>query len=263
MAFCPNCGSPVQPGTTSCMKCGGPAVDAAPPPPQAPVYVTAPSPNSFQPGPYQPGFGAPLPDPSPMALIMAAGSWVICGPILSVPAVIKARSDMAGIREGRYNPNSMSMCQIAFWVGAINAGLYLLVFAFVAIIFIFTLFVASTAPSHRPRVTTSPVRVTTSTAPVRDFETIEREVERQMATRPETDRKLWRQVRDELRLMRKQKGAGPLPEARGLSELLRSSGTDAKLWAALTELERKAAEDSGRDAPSRVVPAEAPPEDPK
>lgn len=263
MAFCPNCGSPVHPGVTSCMKCGGPAGDAAPPPPpQAPVYVTAPSPHSFQPGPFQPGYGMPLPDPSPMALIMAAASWVVCGPILSVPAVIKARSDIAGVRDGRYNPNSMSMCQIAFWVGAINAGLYLIIFLLVAILFAFGFFVAATAPSHRPHVS-SPVRVTTSTAPARDYETIERDVERQMATRPETDRKLWRQVRDELRLMRKQKGAGPLPEARGLSELLRSSGTDAKLWASLTELERRAAEDSGRDAPARVVPAEAPPADPK
>lgn len=262
MAFCPNCGSSIDAGATSCVKCGGLAGAPSPAaPPSTPVYVTAPSPNSFQPGAFQPGYGMPLPDPSPMAIILAAGSWVLCGPLLSVPAVFKARSDMAGIREGRYNPNSMGMCQIAFWIGAINAGLYLLAFLFIGVLFVFGFFVAATAkPHHRPSFTTSPTPISSGarSGVVRTYEAVESDVERLMVARPESERKLWRQTRDDLRTMRRQKGAGPLPEAKGLTELLRIAEADPKLRSALVELERKAAEESGREAPAREMPAEAP-----
>lgn len=271
MAFCPNCGSSIDAGATSCMKCGGLAGAASPAAPShSPVYVTAPSPNSFQPGAYQPGYGMPLPDPSPMAIIMAAGSWVVCGPLLSVPAVIKARSDMAGVREGRYNPNSMGMCQIAFWIGAINAGLYLALLLLIGVLFAFGFIFAATAkPHHRPTISTAPTSSSSGvrSGVVRTYEAIESDVERLMAARPESERKLWRQTRDDLRTLRRQKGAGPLPEAKGLTELLRISEADPKLRSALVQLESKAAQESGREAPAREMPAEAPgqgppPEDP-
>lgn len=260
MAFCPNCGSQVDPGVAACAKCGGQTGASAPAAAPSPVYVTAPSPNSFQSGAYQPGYtGMPLPDPSPMALIMAAGSWAICGPLLSVPAVIKARSDIAGIREGRYNPNSMSMCQIAFWVGAVNAGLYLALFLLIGVLFAFGFFVAATAP-HHTTISTSPTRTPAPVraASVRPYESVESDVERLMAARPESERKIWRQTREDLRVLRRQKGTGLIPEAKGLTELLRIAESDLKLRSALVELEQKAAEESGREAPPRVMPAEAP-----
>ncbi|MEK7468753.1 MAG: hypothetical protein AAB074_15185 [Planctomycetota bacterium] len=258
MAFCPSCGSPVDAGSTSCAKCGGPSAAR----PAAPVYVTAPSPHSGQPGGFQPAYGAVLPDPSPMALILAAASWVICGPVLSIPAVFMARSNIRGVREGRFNPNSLSMSQLAFWVAAINVGVGLISIIVVALIFGGAMFFAATVP-HTMHSPGAPSRISGYSS-TQAYESIEKDVESRMAARPESERKLWRQTRDDLRTMRRQRGSGTMPEAKGFAELLRASDANEPLWVALTALERKAAVESGRIAPVRprpagFTPAEAPP----
>jgi hypothetical protein len=265
MAFCPTCGSAIDAGSTTCARCGVPPL-TMPPPPAAPVYVTAPAPNAWQPGGFQqPGGGSILPDASPMALILAAAAWVVgCGPLLSIPAVIKARSDIRGIREGRYNPNSLSMSQIALWIGGINIVLSIVGLAILGLIFGAGFFFAATAPRHMPP---SHAPIAIQSIPARSYESVEKDVEKLMSTRPESERKLWRETRDDLKSMRKQHGSGTLPEAKGLTALLKASESNEPLWTALASLERQAAQESGRVAPARprpagFAPAEAPPTGP-
>ncbi|KAF0243493.1 MAG: hypothetical protein FD180_3383 [Planctomycetota bacterium] len=262
MAFCPSCGSPVDAAGTSCAKCGGPSSAPSAPPP-TPVYVTAPGPNSWQQGGAPPAYGATLPDPSPLALILAAAAWVVgCGPLLSIPAWIKARSDIRSIQEGRLNPSGLGMCQVAYWVALINVILFGfgLVIAAIAMIFMFAAVAA--VPKHM--TVRAPVSASSSmSVSARPYEAVERDVENLMVARPESERKLWRQACEDLRIMRRQKGTGMLPVAKGLPELLRAAESSEPLWTALTALEQKAAKESGRVAPTRprpasFLPAEAP-----
>jgi hypothetical protein len=258
MAFCPNCGSLVDAGVSACSKCGAPvAASAPPPPPQA--FASAPSPAGFQPL-SQPGYGAPLPDVQPIAIILAAASWVVCGPLASLPAVIIARNDLRAIREGRVNPAGQSQSQLAFWIGAVNLAMYVLLL--LAIILFGALgFLMAAGTAHHSRSMPAPVAPLSAHPEfaTRPYEDLEREVERMMADYPEPERKLWREAKDDLRAQRKVKGTGAMPEVKGLSALLSATAGNEMLWSSLAELERKAGAESGRTVTPRTRPAEAPP----
>lgn len=253
MAFCPNCGSFVDAGMSSCTKCGGAVAASAPAPVPQQQFVNVQSPAGFQ-----PGYGAPLPDVQPIAIILAAVSWIVCGPVASLPAVIMARNDLRGIREGRLNPSGQQQSQLAFWIGAINLALYGLLILFFVLIMGVGFFAAMSVPKHHPSIVPTPVVTTHPELVAKTYDDLERDVEKMMALRPETERKLWREAKDDLRAQRKLRGTGELPEVKGLTALMTASATNESLWSALAELERKAAKESGHTVTPRVRPAEGP-----
>lgn len=248
MAFCPNCGSPVAAPGGSCAKCGGPS--AAPRP--EPVYVT-PGPPMYAPSPYP----TSLPDVGPLAIILAAVSWVVLGPFLSIPAIIKARSDIRGIREGRYNPAGLQMSQLAFWIGLANVALFLVIVVFIVFVFLVVGVAAGTAAKHAPRVPAPVVTTTPRTTPASEYDALEQQVETRMADRPETDRKLWRQAKDGLRVASRAKGSGAFGTVKGIDSLLKAVASDQELWTSIVDLEKKAAATAGKTAPARAPPGEA------
>ncbi|MCE9583435.1 MAG: zinc ribbon domain-containing protein [Planctomycetes bacterium] len=253
MAFCPNCGSFVDGGMSSCTKCGAPVAASAPAPAPPPAFGNVPSPVGFQ-----PGYGGQLPDVQPMAIILAAASWVVCGPLASVPAVIMARNDLRGIREGRISPSGQQQSQLAFWIAAINVAFYGLFIVFFILMFLIMGVGFFAASKSHPRSFPVPVVSTHPEFAAKTYDDLERDVERMMATHPETERKLWREAKDDLRVKRKARGTGMMPEVKSLSALMATAASEEALWSALAELERKAAMESGHAVLPRVRPAEAP-----
>ncbi len=83
-------------------------------------------PNPYAP-PTQQGWG-PLPGWRPQApppqtggaattaLLLAALSWVTCGPLVAIPAMILARRAIRAIERGEANPADLSTAKSAFWI---------------------------------------------------------------------------------------------------------------------------------------------------
>ncbi len=64
------------------------------------------------------------------AVILAALSWAFCGPVSSFPALIIARGEIRGIEAGLRDPVNTGTAKAAFWLAAINLGLFAILFVF-------------------------------------------------------------------------------------------------------------------------------------
>lgn len=60
-----------------------------------------------------------------VALVLAIGSWVLCGCLASLPAVFLAKSELDAIRRGESSPGGEGIATAALWIGAINSILWL------------------------------------------------------------------------------------------------------------------------------------------
>jgi len=256
MSFCPNCGTPVTPGTASCPKCGGPAGQSAAPPPSP--FINAPSPSAYSPAP--PGMmGAPLPNVSPLAIILAAVAWVFGGPLLSIPAIFLARADIRGCREGRYNPAGLTQSQLAFWIALVNCILILLVCGIYLVVIVFFIggmgFMARTAVKEAEEIQKYKMQ-----AQVQEYSALEAEIDRKIATRTPKEQELWKSVKANWADLRKEKGKqkGSMPETTPTTELLKLVRQDHQLWAQIMTAEMKVAQECSLDPPSRpTLPSES------
>lgn len=70
-----------------------------------------------------------------VAIVLAALSWMTCGIVLSLPALIIAKKEIGAIERGEANPNGLSLSKAAFWIAALNVGLTALVIVGYAIFF--------------------------------------------------------------------------------------------------------------------------------
>jgi hypothetical protein len=97
-------------------------------------------PNPYAPPTQQQGWGPPPGYPYPQqppqqqnssraqtALLMAALSFVTCGPILGVPAMILAKREMGAIERGESNPANLSTAKSAYWIGVVSVVYFLLI----------------------------------------------------------------------------------------------------------------------------------------
>lgn len=89
------------------------------------------------------GYGAPPPPPQPAssravgALICSILGWVMCGCLTSIPGTLLAWSELKSIELGEAPAAGKHLAQIAFWVGLVNAILYVLVLGVYVVIFAF------------------------------------------------------------------------------------------------------------------------------
>lgn len=60
-----------------------------------------------------------------IALVLAIGSWVLCGCLASLPAVFLAKSELDAIRRGESSVGGEGIATAALWIGAINAIIWL------------------------------------------------------------------------------------------------------------------------------------------
>ncbi|MBI2922096.1 MAG: zinc ribbon domain-containing protein [Planctomycetes bacterium] len=257
MAFCPSCGSALAAGSASCPKCGASGgASSAPPPP----VVSMPSPASYSPPPFQGGMV--LPDVSPLAIILAAAAWVLGGPLLSLPAMFIARSDIRGCREGRYNPNGLSQSQLAFWIAAINVLLGLLACVAFVLFFVFAAGVVGVAGAAAAKdiKEMEAIRVEMEG---RQYSALETEIDTGIAGRSAREQELWRSVKGEWQeLKKKNRGSGMFPGSVKTEELLRLVSSDRRLWQALVTAEAKVAAECGYAKPFRTrssLPSESTP----
>jgi len=248
MAFCPQCGSVLPAGTGACPKCAAGSPISIPSPASGP---------SGAPGAAGPPWVSVLPQVSPLAIILAAGAWVIGGPLLSIPAIFVARADLRKIREGQLDPSGQTQSQLAFWIAAVNAGLFVLTCFVIGGIFLFAVgFAGVAARAHKPPV---PVVATAGTDLSQESDAgLQQIVETWARKKDVGTQKLWRDVKKGLSEAGTAKGTGAMPAVDGFEKLAGAAAGDARVRQALIELERRAAVQSGRTPPDRG-PAEAPP----
>lgn len=89
---------------------------------QPPNPYAPPTQQGWGPPPAYPP-GGPFP-PHPQssgramtALLLAALSFVTCGPLMGIPAMILARREIAAIERGESSPAELSNAKSAFWIG--------------------------------------------------------------------------------------------------------------------------------------------------
>ncbi len=76
---------------------------------------------------------------------MAIASWIGCGCLTGIPAIIVARNELAAIERGDSPAAGKGMAQAAFWVGVVNTVVYVLV----GIIYLFAIVFAAATGSFR------------------------------------------------------------------------------------------------------------------
>jgi hypothetical protein len=88
------------------------------------------------------GFGVPPPPPAQAASSRAVGAlicsilgWVMCGCLTSIPGTLMAWSELKSIELGEAPAAGKNIAQIAFWVGLINAALYVLFIGIYGVVF--------------------------------------------------------------------------------------------------------------------------------
>lgn len=97
-------------------------------------------PNPYAPPTQQQGWGPPAGYPYPQqpppqqnssraqtALLMAALSFVTCGPILGIPAMILAKREMGAIERGESSPTNLSNAKSAYWIGVVSVVYFFLI----------------------------------------------------------------------------------------------------------------------------------------
>jgi hypothetical protein len=97
-------------------------------------------PNPYAPPTQQQGWGPPAGYPYPQqaprpqqsnraqtALLMAAVSFVTCGPLLGIPAMILAKREMSAIERGEANPANLGTAKSAYWIGVVSVVYFLLI----------------------------------------------------------------------------------------------------------------------------------------
>ena len=231
MAFCPSCGSALAAGSGSCPKCGASAGAPSAPPP----VVSMPSPAAYSAPPFQ--GGAILPDVSPLAIILAAAAWVIGGPLLSLPAVFIARSDIRGCREGRYNPNGLSQSQLAFWIAAINVVIGLLACVAMILFFVFAASVAGVAGAAAAKDIRAMEAVRVEME-AKQYAALESEIDAGISSRSAREKELWKSVKGEWQeLKKKGRASGSIPNSARTEELLGLVSADRRLWQAVVSAE--------------------------
>jgi hypothetical protein len=110
-------------------------------PPQNPAPGWGPPP-----GYYAPPYVAPQPSSSmpTIAIVLAALSWMSCGIVLSLPALIIAKKEIGAIERGEANPSGLGVSKAAFWIAALNVGFTVLV------IVAYAIFIAVALSQGRP-----------------------------------------------------------------------------------------------------------------
>jgi Domain of unknown function (DUF4190) len=92
-----------------------------PPPPGGGPAWPPPSPY-FAPPPPQQGASTQ----AVAALVLSLISWVLCGCLLSIPAIFVAQAEIRAIERGESSPAGKGMAQAAFWVAVANVIVYVL-----------------------------------------------------------------------------------------------------------------------------------------
>lgn len=71
-----------------------------------------------------------------LALILAIASWVLCGCVMSIPAIFIAKAELSAIERGEAPIAGKGMAQAAFWVALVNAVLTVLIGLLYVVIFV-------------------------------------------------------------------------------------------------------------------------------
>jgi len=106
--YCSSCGTANDANNFRCVQCG----------------TIIQSQNSQGYGqPYQNVQQWPEASKADTALILAVLGWVVCA-VLSIVAIPMARAEIAAIERGDRNPAKLSTAKAAFWIAAIQLGLF-------------------------------------------------------------------------------------------------------------------------------------------
>lgn len=111
--YCSSCGTANDANNFRCVQCG--------------TIIQSQAPQGYnQPNqPYGGGYAQQWAEPSKAdtALIFAVLGWVVCA-LLSIAAIPMARGEIAAIERGDRNPAKLSTAKAAFWLAAIQLGLF-------------------------------------------------------------------------------------------------------------------------------------------
>jgi len=103
---CPKCGLSNPSEAAFCHNCA------------APLNNTPQAPPPFQAGGGQGYMTAPPESQKPMiAMILAIGAFLCCGPLLGIPAAILGWLELTAIKEGKAPAKGKTMASIGLWGG--------------------------------------------------------------------------------------------------------------------------------------------------
>ncbi len=233
---CPGCGAPVAARGLPCPKCGAPPGDL-------------PRPRHAMPS-------RPLPPVSPLALVLAIGSWLIGGILFSIPALVIARGDLRRCREGRSDPGGEGRSLAAAWIAGINIAAFFVICLVLVALAVFS--VGSAAAALDPVAWKQRSRNVRDDIWRKTSSQIEADIDKQMKQQSPEEGQLWEQVKRDWTTVRehgKVKGVA-WPDSPSMDRLSASVALNARLWTMLAVGEEKVALELGYDKPVRALPFE-------